>query len=277
MTASAVIVIPARYGSSRFAGKPLALIAGKTLLQRVIEVAQLAAQQAAEFTAAHIAILVATDDERILAHAKDLNVEAVMTPLECKTGTDRVFAAVKTLSEKPKFVINLQGDAPLTPPHFISALLKVLHENSELHFATPVIPLSWQALDQLRLEKQQTPFSGTTAILDRADNAIWFSKNIIPAMRHEKKSREQSDLSPVYQHVGLYAYSYVMLEKFVELPQTPYEQLEELEQLRALEHGYTIRAVKLQSTQYSALLGVDTQEDAKRVEALIAKYGEMKV
>lgn len=269
MMATSAIVIPARYGSSRFPGKPLALIAGKTLLQRVVMVAQAAAAQIPNTT-----VLVATDDERILRHAEQLNVPAVMTPVDCQTGTDRVFAAVQMLATPPRFIVNLQGDAPLTPVSFLVSLLEALKNDDEVQFVTPVVPLSWQALDQLRIAKQVTPFSGTTAILDRNDNAVWFSKMIIPALRGEAKLRQQQPYSPVYQHVGLYAYRYEMLATFVGLPQTPYELLEELEQLRVLEHGYPIRVVKPAIENYYSLSGVDSVEDAQRVEAIIAQYGE---
>src|SRR6185436_18746893 len=116
-----LIVIPARYGSTRFPGKPLTKIAGKTLLQHVCLAAQQAVQQIPD-----VAILVATDDVRILQHAHELNVNAVLTPEACATGTDRVIAAIKQLSNTPEYIINLQGDAPLTPVSVLISLLQAL-------------------------------------------------------------------------------------------------------------------------------------------------------
>ena len=263
------IMIPARYSSTRFPGKPLAMIAGKTMLRRVCEIA---------FNAAHriggdIEVLVATDDERIMTHAREIGVKALMTPHHCNTGTDRILAAVKQLTEQPDFILNLQGDAPLTPVHFVEAVLKELLSNQSAQWVTPVTQLSWNELDALRDQKRITPFSGTTVILDHHNHAVWFSKNIIPAMRNEEKLREQSDDSPVYRHIGLYGSSLKMLQTYATLEQTPYEVLEGLEQLRLLENGYQIRVVKVKYGDHPAMSGVDSPEDAKRAEELLLKYG----
>lgn len=259
-----IIVIPARYQSSRFPGKPLAMIAGKTLLQRVYEIAC-----AARANMPNVEIYVATDDERIEQHARTLGADVVMTPAECKTGSDRALATCLQLASAPDIVVNLQGDAPLTPPHFVTAILTTLIKDSWCDVATPVAQLSWDALDDLRESKLQRPFSGTTAIIDDKDNALWFSKNIIPAMRDEKKLREQSPLSPIYRHIGLYGYRFAALEKFVKLPEGHYEALEGLEQLRFLEQGMKIKAVKVDYGQLPSMSGVDTPEDAKKAENLL--------
>jgi 3-deoxy-manno-octulosonate cytidylyltransferase (CMP-KDO synthetase) len=264
---SALIVIPARYQSTRFPGKPLVMIAGKTMLQRVIDAAKTAIQS----TSVPTDLLVATDDQRILQHAETLGVPATLTPSHCATGSDRCFAAVQSLPEPPEYVINLQGDAPLTPPHFIQALLDKLVEGPQVEVVTPVVALSWEALETLRNNKQSTPHSGTTVIVNQG-KAVWFSKNIIPAIRNEAKLRTTTTLSPVFSHIGLYGYRLHMLQTFVNLPRTHYEQLEELEQLRLLEHGYDIHAVKVDYQGLPAAMGVDTPEDAQRVEALIKKY-----
>lgn len=258
---NSLIIIPARFGSTRFPGKPLAKIAGKTLLQRVCEAAQLAAQQLP-----NVDVLVATDDDRIIQHANELGVQAVHTPESCPTGTDRAIAAVMQMEHKPKYVVNLQGDAPLTPVAVISALLDALQHHPVV---TPVMQLSWADLDVLRKTKQTTPFSGTSAILSGSSEAIWFSKNIIPAIRTEEKLRSISAKSPVFQHLGVYGYSTEMLQTFARLPQGHYEQLEGLEQLRWLENGYKIHAVQLELKNLNAWRGVDTLEDAKFVEQII--------
>jgi len=264
-TTKSLIVIPARYESKRLPGKPLMLIAGKSLLQRVCEAAQQAAQLLSD-----VEVLVATDDERILQHAASINVAAVMTPAECATGTNRVIAAIKQLEIKPRAIINLQGDAPLTPPAIISSLLTLLHSATGHTMVTPVVQLSWSQLDSLRNTKLTTPFSGTTAILNSADEAIWFSKQIIPAIRAESSLRASSNLSPVYQHLGIYGYTLEMLNTFANLEPSHYEQLESLEQLRVLERGYKIQTVKVVLDNLNAWRGVDTVEDARFVEQLLA-------
>ncbi len=262
--ARSVIIIPARYGSTRFPGKPLTMIAGKTLLQRVYEVACAASQNVRD-----VAIYVATDDDRIQKHAADLGAEVVMTPEECKTGSDRALAACLGLKTTPEIVVNLQGDAPLTPPHFVSAIINSLMNNPACDVATPVAQLSWDALDDLRESKLQRPFSGTTAIVDENNNALWFSKQIIPALRQEEKLRQQQTLSPIFRHIGLYGYRFSALQKFVSLAEGNYEALEGLEQLRFLENGLKIKAVKVDYGHFPSMSGVDTQEDAKKAEQLL--------
>lgn len=256
-----IIVIPARYGSTRFPGKPLTVIAGKTLLQHVCEAATKAAKQLSDVT-----VLVATDDDRIMQHANSLNIEAVLTPTSCATGTDRVYAAMQTLTYKPRNIINLQGDAPLTPPAVIIALIQALKHNDVV---TPVTQLAWQDLDRLRQSKLKHPFSGATVILNASNEAIWFSKNIIPAIRNEAELRNTNVLSPIFQHLGIYGYTYEMLATFTNLPESNYEKLEGLEQLRLLENGYKIKAVLANSGNLHSWSGVDTPADAKFVADLL--------
>jgi 3-deoxy-manno-octulosonate cytidylyltransferase (CMP-KDO synthetase) len=261
-----LVIIPARYGSTRFPGKPLAKIAGKTMLSRVVQLAKKAIQNKA-----HITLAVATDDIQIMQHCDEIGVNAIITPDTCETGTDRALAAMHTLKASPDFVINLQGDVPLMPSSFITALLDEITHDSSISMLTPVTQLSWDDLDTLRHNKKTTPFSGTCAILDKHNNALWFSKQIIPAMRKEADYRLASQFSPVFRHIGLYAYSRALLEQYVTWPPGHYEQLEGLEQLRVLEQGHAIRCVKVRS-DYPLPSGVDSPEDLKRVEALIASH-----
>lgn len=264
------IVIPARYASTRLPGKPLTMISGQTMLQRVVRLSQ-----AAAYELKHVEVVVATDDNRILAHCNDIGIAAIMTPPEAPSGTDRVAAAVRQLQEKPDFIINMQGDAPLTPPDFLRTMITAFAA-SPCDAITPVTQLTWAQLDQLRHQKLTTPFSGTTAVFDeKTGNAHWFSKTIIPALRNEDELRKKIDKSPIYRHIGLYGYSFAMLEKYLSLPESKFEQLEGLEQLRLLEHGYTLRCVPVQLNCRANMSGVDSPEDITRAEALIAKHGEL--
>ena len=262
-----LIIIPARYGSNRLPGKPLIMLAGKTMLQRVCETAQLAAAQMKD-----VSVLVATDDQRIMQHAEELGVEAVMTPEDCESGTDRIISAVAQLKTKPQAVVNLQGDAPLTPVIILKQLLTELHNNPTKTVVTPIVQLSWPELALLRNTKKTTPFSGTTVIINSANEALWFSKNIIPALRNEEKLTLASKLSPVYQHMGIYGYTLDMLEIFAKLAIGHYEKLEGLEQLRFLENGYKIKTVKVELPDLNAWRGVDTLEDAQLVEKLLGEF-----
>ncbi len=261
---SIAIVIPARYGSSRFPGKPLALLGGKSMLRRVYENVVAATKDLKNVT-----ITVATEDQRIVDHCNEFGMGCVLTSDDCHTGTDRVWEAVSKAQVRPDFILNMQGDAPFTPPSFIRAMIDEFQADNQLQMVTPVMQLPWDELDLLRENKKTTPFSGTTVIVDQNRNAVWFSKNIIPGIRPEKKLREISKLSPVYQHIGLYGYSFATLEKFVTLAPSYYEELEGLEQLRALENGITIRAVPVTNENSLSLAGIDSPEDLQRAEQML--------
>ncbi len=264
------IIIPARYASTRLPGKPLAMICGQTMLQRVVDLC-LAAAEGIE----NISVLVATDDERIREHCKALKVTSVMTAPEAPSGTDRVAEAVRHMQNKPDFIVNMQGDEPLTPPDFLRVLIESFAK-SPCDVVTPVTQLTWEGLDNLRENKLSTPFSGTTAVFDESSgNAFWFSKNIIPAIRKEDDLRKKSHKSPVFRHIGIYGYSLAMLEKYVTLPESKFEILEGLEQLRLLENHYTIRCVPVDFKGRASMSGVDSPEDVVRAEALIKKHGEL--
>ena len=190
-----------------------------------------------------------------------------MTSDDCATGSDRVLEAADTLGAFD-VLFSLQGDAPFTPAAAISAMLDVFDTHKDAQVVTPVIPLRWAELDALKDQKQQTPFSGTTAIINDSGMALWFSKNIIPAIRQEDRAAE---FSPVYQHLGLYAYKYDTLKTFVSLPQSKHEKLEGLEQLRFLENGIPIRTVTLNLEPGMVQAGVDSPEDLERAEKVFAE------
>ena len=257
-----LIVIPARMASTRFPGKPLAKISGISMLRRTAHVA-------AKIDGA--AFVIATDHADIMDHCRDYDLPAVITTADLPSGSDRALAAAKSFRPKAGVIVNLQGDAPFTDPSHIQAVIQGL-EDKTVDIATPAIPLSWDALDDLREAKKTTPFSGTT-VIENAGRALWFSKNIIPAIRNETRLRETEALSPVLRHVGLYGFKRSALERFTQLPQSPHERLEGLEQLRALENGMHIAIVRVAAPQTSSP-GIDTEEDIVRAEALIKTHGD---
>lgn len=263
------IIIPARYGSTRFPGKPLARIAGVTMLDRVVRLAHKATAGSED-----IQILVATDDDRIASHCKEIGVYYVMTPESCPTGSDRALAALQQLNEWPDYVINLQADAPFTPPAVLRAMIDAFGVHRRPEVVTPVHRLRWAELDALREAKKSTPFSGTTAILTEKNQALWFSKAIIPAIRNEAALRESGPFSPVWKHIGLYGFRVDVLEKVVFLPQSPYEKIEGLEQLRMIENNVKIQAVPVEVAEGLIPMGIDSPEDIERAEALIRGYGD---
>ncbi len=262
------IVIPARYASSRFPGKPLAKIGSKTMLQHTCDTALAAAKYLQ-----NVSVIVATEHRSIFEHASDISgIIPVMTPDTCPTGSDRVLAALDALDLRPEVVINLQGDAPFTPPNFIAQIAQGLLDHPQYAMVTPAVQLTWQELDILRQNKQTTPFSGTTVVMDVNQRALWFSKNLLPAIRNEEKYRAQEKFSPVYQHIGLYAFRPPVLRQFVALPESHYEKLEGLEQLRLLEHGFAIRIEQVSYGNYGPIPGIDTPEDLARAEALWSQH-----
>jgi len=259
------IVIPARYNSSRFPGKPLAKIEGETMLERVVKIGR-----EAQLHEPDIDLYVATEDERIESHCNEIGVKCVMTSDTCPTGSDRILEALKKINQKHEFVIGLQGDAPMTQPNTIKRMIEVA-QKYQTDVVTPVVKLRWRELDELRKNKFTTPFSGTTAVINENGDALWFSKNIIPAIRDEAQMRATKEFSPVHQHLGLYGYRVEVLEYFVSLPQSQYEKLEGLEQLRLLENGVEIKTVVIETEAGAAQSGVDTPEDAVRIGDLLSK------
>lgn len=257
------IIIPARFGSTRFPGKPLAILGGKPVLSHVVDIARTVAEQISDVT-----YHVATDDARIETFCRDNGIPVILTTADYETGTDRVMAAAETLKSAPDFIINLQGDAPFTPADFVTDIITAYQNAPAADIVTPVVRLTWDELDTLRESKKTTPFSGTTAILDSNNRALWFSKNVIPAIRKEDRTQPHS---PVYRHIGLYGYARAALQKYVTLPPSHYEQLEGLEQLRAIENGMTIQAVVVDYKGRPAMTGIDSPEDLQRAEALLKK------
>lgn len=262
-----LIVVPARYGSTRFPGKPLTLIAGKSMVSRVAHMARKAAG-----SLPGAACVVATDDTRIEAHCREQGIAVVMTNPALPSGSDRALAAAEALGAEPEIIVNLQGDSPFTPAAHIIAVAEAAAASSA-DAATPYVRLSWDALDALREHKQHTPFSGTTLTHDVNGRALWFSKIILPAMRREPTLRAAGPLSPVCRHIGLYAFKRDALRRYVSLPEGRYEQLEGLEQLRLLENGMSIQCVEVEPDRI-AVPGIDTPEDVALAERLIAQHGD---
>lgn len=257
---SVLAVIPARYGSTRFPGKPLAKIAGRMMVERVWRIA--AAAPGVD------RVVVATDDTRILEAVEAAGGEAVMTDEACRNGTERALDAMKRLNSDAEIIINVQGDAPLIPPWVIGGVAEAMRADPSLQMATPAVPLPPETEAMMREAKAKGSASGTTVVFNKAMDAMYFSKNVIPFRR------KPGEGAPAYQHIGLYGYRRDTLEQLVALDPTPFELTESLEQLRALENGIPIRVVLTDYRGRSAW-SVDAPEDAVRVEDIIAREGEL--
>jgi 3-deoxy-manno-octulosonate cytidylyltransferase (CMP-KDO synthetase) len=255
-----IVAIPARYGSTRFPGKPLALLNGKPVIEHV---ANKVLQSKAERP-----ILVATDDERIasaITNAFDENdVAIVMTSPGCHTGTDRLAEAVQKqfseYSDERLIVINVQGDEPFINPQHIDALLDVMQQDPNLQMATLATPL--------QNEEQFADSNVVKVVLAQNGDALYFSRAPIPYPRDGSKITEgQSDASArALRHLGVYAYSAQWLQKMAKLPPTPLEETEKLEQLRALENSVNLRVVVVDDV---VSIAIDTPQDLEAAEQFL--------
>ena len=264
---SIAIVIPARYGSSRLPGKPLMNICGQTLLKRVYDVAKASkAIHLNKFPADDVTIVIATDDQRIYAHAQSFDANCVLTSSQCQSGTDRVLEAALQLDTTPNWVINLQGDAPRTPPDIVSSLIEMMRSAASFKVVTPVTQLNWDQFMHFKLQKETRPFSGTTAIVNNKGEALWFSKQILPSIRNITEHQKTASASPVLRHLGLYGYDLETLKAFVKWPISYYEKLEGLEQLIFLENGFKIQTLKVDIADPLLMSGIDTQEDVESLK-----------
>lgn len=273
MSQSILIVIPARYASTRLPGKPLVKIAGVEMIRRV---ADIAASICRHNENCHYAV--ATDDARIADFCAGCGIPAVMTAETCRSGTERCWDAVGQQASRPDLVINLQGDNPLCPPWVIQQLIDAW-KSCQGDVFTPCIHLDWQEYDRLVESKKTTPYSGTTVLTDKDGYALAFSKNTVPAIRKPDKARAELAKSPVRRHVGLYAYTYEALKSYFALPESDYEKgyVEGLEQMRFLYNGLRVKVVEVDYRGRKTASGVDSPEDIARVEAILAEYGEFEL
>lgn len=260
------LVIPSRYGSTRLPGKPLLPIAGEMLIQRVWRIA-MAVTGLAE-------VVVATDDDRIVAAVESFGGKAVRTSPDCANGTERVFEALQSMSPDMDAVINLQGDAVLTPPWIIEELVTALKSSGEDCIVTPAVALTHKEYRALVQEKKNGSTSGTLVVFDANFRALYFSKSLIPYMRNMPEGLAENALLPVHRHIGLYGYTRTVLQRYLELPASPLETAEGLEQLRALENGISVQVV-LVDYRGRSHASIDNPEDVIQVEAIISAEGEL--
>lgn len=240
-------IIPSRYGSSRFPGKPLHRICDKPLVAWVVDAVN-KAQMLDE-------VIVATDDERIASAVADCGGRAVMTPSELPSGTDRIACAAGDFADDD-ILVNIQGDEPLIAPSLIDALVSRLKDDAKWDMATAVTPI--KSLDDLAAK------TVVKVVLDREDGALYFSRSPIPCDRDHAP-----DVSTGLwvRHLGIYAYRGAFLRRYIAEPQCELEKTEKLEQLRALWMGAKIAVVRTDDEG----IGVDTPEDAARVEAILRR------
>lgn len=228
-------IIPSRYASTRLPGKPLRMIAGKTLVQRVYERAILAKVPDT--------VIVATDHTDIENEVNRFGGRVVMTSVDHPTGTDRL-AEVAAHFPEYDIIVNVQGDEPLIDPDVIDRLARDLLDHDDLDMATVATPLKKEDYDDP---------SSVKVVVNRKDEALYFSRSLIPYPRHDFSE-------PPLKHVGIYAYRRDFLLAYAKMEQTPLEKTESLEQLRALEMGYKIGVIQVETED----IGIDTEADLQR-------------
>jgi 3-deoxy-manno-octulosonate cytidylyltransferase (CMP-KDO synthetase) len=260
-----VILIPARFQSTRYPGKPLVELKGaggtpKPLIQRSVE----AARKVAGVTG----VFVVTDDDRIADACSTFGVGVIMTSPECRNGTERCAEALAALYE-PDLVVNFQGDALLTPPGFVEALIARMDGDSDVLVATPAMRLRSDEVRALQAEESAGRVGGTTVVTDNAGYGLYFSKRLVP---HLPKGALDGEMSPVQLHVGVYAYRPQALERYVATPVSELETLEGLEQLRFLAAGVPVAVVEVATPPF-ALRELNNPEDVAPIEQALAEAG----
>ena len=262
---NSVILIPARYASSRYPGKPLVELKGATgtakpLIQRSVE--------AARRVRGVSGVFVVTDDERIADACVPAKVGVIMTSPECRNGTERCAEALAQLHD-PDLVINFQGDALLTPPGFVEALIARMEDDRDALVGTPAMRLWSDEVRALQAEEAAGRVGGTTVVTNDQGHALYFSKRLIP---HLPGGALGGEIAPVRLHVGVYAYRPEALERYAATPVTQLEMLEGLEQLRFLVAGIPVAVVDVLTPPF-ALRELNNPEDVAPIEQALAEAG----
>jgi len=260
-----VCIIPARYASSRFPGKPLAELRGATGISRsLIERSWLAAQEVRGIDA----VYVATDDDRIKVAAQGFGAEVLMTSDTCGNGTERCAEALEQLGDV-EMVVNLQGDAPLTPAWFLEDLIAGLRAAPDAALATPVLRCDGETHSALMADRHAGRVGGTTAVFGIDHHALYFSKEVIP---YTGRIYQRDEDTPVFHHVGVYAYRPDALAAYPSWPVGALETLEGLEQLRFLEAGHKVLCVEVEA-RGRKFWELNNPEDVPRIETMLAEMG----
>ncbi|SEK34093.1 3-deoxy-manno-octulosonate cytidylyltransferase [Jannaschia helgolandensis] len=255
-----VLMIPARYASTRYPGKPLAELRQKDVtVKSLIQMTWEAALQVGGIDAVHVV----TDDDRIRNAAEGFGASVLMTSSEATNGTERCAEALAQVDAD--LIVNLQGDAPLTPPWFVEALIDRMKDDTTAQVATPVLRCDRQTYDMFIEDRKAGRVGGTTAVFDTNLHGLYFSKEVIPYMAPGKIP----DPVPVFHHVGVYAYRPDALRAYMSWPEGPLEAREGLEQLRFLENGATVACVEVDA-RGRLFWELNNPEDIARIESVLA-------
>lgn len=263
----ACIIIPARYASTRYPGKPLAMLRGASGVERTLIERSVMAARAA--SGGVIPIYVATDDARIADEAARIGAEVILTSEGCRNGTERVAEAVARAGITAEIIVNLQGDAPLTPAHFIAALIDAMRVDPACNVATPALRCDAETVVNLLADRAQGRVGATTVVANQKGDALYFSKEVIPFTNGKGVV---DGVVPVFHHVGVYAYRRAALDAYSAWPPGPLEGLEGLEQLRFLENAHPVRLVEV-SAPGAVFWELNNPSDVPLIEGYLARMG----
>ncbi len=263
---SVLLVIPARYASTRYPGKPLVELTGATGEKRSLV---RRSWEAARAVPGIDRVVVATDDDRIADAARGFGAEVVMTSDQWRNGTERCAEVARAFAGAYDVIVNLQGDAPLTPPWFVSALVEAMAAHPDWKVATPVLRCDAAALAGFLDDRRDGRVGATTAVFDRGGRALYFSKEVIPYTGRPLGPEEEI---PVFHHVGVYAYRQSALAGYPDWPVGPLETWEGLEQLRFMENGADVHCVEV-AAQGRAFWELNNPTDVPRIEAILRELG----
>ena len=259
----AVIIIPARYGSTRYPGKPLAPLRTREGKKSLIQLSWEAANKVSGISE----IYVATDDKRIEEHAVAFGAKVIRTSSKCKNGTERCAEAVSNARLEAEIIVNFQGDAPLTPSWFVEEIIAGLKADKSTDMATPVLRLDRKSYNLFFEDRKSDRVGGTTVVFDKDMYALYFSKELIPFFEISKI--EQDKPIPCYHHVGVYAYRKNILREYLSWPESNLEKLEGLEQLRFLSENKKVKCVEV-SSRGNVFWELNNPEDVQRIEKVIS-------
>lgn len=259
------VVIPARYESTRFPGKPLAALRGATgiakpLIQRSWEAVVTACDPSL--------VWIATDDDRIAETVHGFGGQVVMTSNRCRNGTERCAEAIANIEDCPEIIVNFQGDAPLTPPPLVRQLVSSLRDDASAAMATPALRCSQSTFDHLMKDSAAGRVGGTTVVFNRRNDALYFSKRVLPYVPSDTVSPGDQ----VHLHLGLYAYRRDELERYAAAAPSALELLEGLEQLRFLDQGMAVKVVALDPVGWDCI-ELNNPSDVAPMEAILRQQG----
>ncbi|HKR91383.1 manno-octulosonate cytidylyltransferase [Novosphingobium sp.] len=264
--ASFAIIIPARYASTRYPGKPLVSLVGahgeaRSLIRRTWDCAR--------SVEGAVGVWVATDDKRIAREVESFGGQVIMTSPNCANGTERCAEAIAQLGSVAEIVVNLQGDAPLSPPDIVSHLVRRLAEDGGAVMATPAVRTSRGVYEHLVRDQAEGRVGGTSVVIDGRGRALYFSKRVLPYL---PPKAAEAEVPPVHLHLGLYAYRLEALKTYAAAPPCELERLEGLEQLRFLDLGLPVSVVTLDPLDWD-VVELNNPEDRPIIERVLRERG----